>query len=153
MKPHRLTLTNSLVLGYGLHKMIHHMYSPRPANREELEMYHTKQYIDLIERKTREQDEGLLKQEDLASLKDHYENDDCPVFGGMYHFFAQYAGASLMGARALISGKADIAINWSGGLHHAKKNDASGFCYVNDIVLAILELLRFVISPFGLLPK
>ncbi|KAI9520765.1 hypothetical protein NQZ68_013170 [Dissostichus eleginoides] len=37
----------------------------------------------------------------------------------------------------------DIAINWAGGLHHAKKSEASGFCYVNDIVLAILELLKY----------
>lgn len=29
-----------------------------------------------------------------------------------------------------------------GGLHHAKKNEASGFCYTNDIVLAILDLLK-----------
>lgn len=36
----------------------------------------------------------------------------------------------------------DVAINWSGGLHHAKKSEASGFCYINDIVLAILELLK-----------
>jgi len=36
----------------------------------------------------------------------------------------------------------DVAINWSGGLHHAKKFEASGFCYVNDIVIAILELLK-----------
>jgi acetoin utilization deacetylase AcuC-like enzyme len=28
----------------------------------------------------------------------------------------------------------DIAINWSGGLHHAKKSEASGFCYINDLV-------------------
>lgn len=38
--------------------------------------------------------------------------------------------------------KCEIAINWSGGLHHAKKQEASGFCYINDCVLAILELLR-----------
>ena len=37
----------------------------------------------------------------------------------------------------------DIAINWSGGLHHAKKWEASGFCFVNDIVIAILELLKY----------
>lgn len=37
----------------------------------------------------------------------------------------------------------DIAINWAGGLHHAKKFEASGFCYVNDIVVAILELLKW----------
>ena len=40
-------------------------------------------------------------------------------------------------------GQVDIAINWSGGLHHAKKSEASGFCYINDIVLAILELLKY----------
>lgn len=39
-------------------------------------------------------------------------------------------GASVDCATVIISGKADIAINWSGGLHHAKKKEASGFCYV-----------------------
>lgn len=28
-------------------------------------------------------------------------------------------------------------------MHHAKKREASGFCYVNDIVIAILELLKY----------
>jgi len=37
--------------------------------------------------------------------------------------------------------EADIAINWAGGFHHAKKAEYSGFCYVNDIVISILELL------------
>jgi len=46
------------------------------------------------------------------------------------------------GAARLNEGKADIAINWAGGLHHAKKAEASGFCYINDCVLAILELLK-----------
>ena len=62
----------------------------------------------------------------------------------MYNYVRQYAGASLAAARKLVAGGTDIAINWSGGLHHAKKFEASGFCYINDIVLAILELLRFV---------
>ena len=47
-----------------------------------------------------------------------------------------------MGASWLSEGNADIAINWAGGLHHAKKYEASGFCYVNDCVLGILELLK-----------
>jgi histone deacetylase 1/2 len=46
------------------------------------------------------------------------------------------------GAMRLSHNKCDIAVNWAGGLHHAKKSEASGFCYVNDIVLSILELLR-----------
>lgn len=35
-----------------------------------------------------------------------------------------------------------MAINYGGGLHHAKKREAYGFCYVNDIVVCILELLK-----------
>ena len=54
-----------------------------------------------------------------------------------------YAGASVQGAVRLNHELCDIAVNWGGGLHHAKKNEASGFCYVNDLVLALLELLKF----------
>ena len=46
------------------------------------------------------------------------------------------------GAAMLNNDQCDIAINWAGGLHHAKKSEASGFCYVNDIVIGILELLK-----------
>ncbi len=84
---------------------------------------------------------------------------DCPVWDGLYEFCSLSAGGSigifdtwinqvdfsLAAAIKLNRGDADIAINWGGGLHHAKKAEASGFCYVNDINLAILELLRLVI--------
>ncbi len=52
-------------------------------------------------------------------------------------------GGSVGGAIKLNHNQADIAINWAGGLHHAKKSEASGFCYCNDIVLGILELLKY----------
>lgn len=73
-------------------------------------------------------------------------------------FPQSYAGASIGGAHLLNFGKAQTVINWSGGMHHAKKAEvlhsrsswvvhvpmqAAGFCYVNDIVLAILELLKY----------
>lgn len=67
--------------------------------------------------------------------------DDCPIFDGLYNYCSLYAGGSLDAARKLTNRQSDIAINWSGGLHHAKKTEASGFCYINDIVLAILQLL------------
>lgn len=50
MKPHRLTLTNALVMGYGLDKQVHHIYDPRPATQEELETYHDHDYIDFLSR-------------------------------------------------------------------------------------------------------
>lgn len=46
-------------------------------------------------------------------------------------------------AAKLCNRSCDIAISWAGGLHHARKEEASGFCYVNDIVLAILEMLKY----------
>lgn len=66
---------------------------------------------------------------------------DNPIFDGMYDFSALSAGASLAGARKLGKNECDIAINWAGGLHHAMKGHAHGFCYVNDGVLGIIELL------------
>jgi len=69
--------------------------------------------------------------------------EDCPVFDGLYEFCQLSAGGSVASAVKLNKQAADIAINWAGGLHHAKKSEASGFCYVNDIVLAILELLKY----------
>lgn len=87
--------------------------------------------------------------------------EDNPAFEGLFEFCSISAGGSISkfhawkairrltasftspdAAERLNAGKTDIAINWAGGLHHAKKRDASGFCYVNDINLAILELLR-----------
>ncbi len=68
--------------------------------------------------------------------------EDCPVFDGLYEFCASYVAGSVRGAEWIMQGESDIAINWAGGLHHAKKTEASGFCYVNDCVLAILELLK-----------
>lgn len=68
--------------------------------------------------------------------------EDCPVFDGMYEFCQLSSGGSIAGAVKLNKQQTDIAVNWAGGLHHAKKSEASGFCYVNDIVLGILELLK-----------
>ena len=49
MKPHRLALTNSLVMGYGMHKYMD-MYEPRRATRDELLEFHDQDYIDFLSR-------------------------------------------------------------------------------------------------------
>jgi histone deacetylase HOS2 len=76
------------------------------------------------------------------SQKKYNIGDDCPIFDGMNEYCRMYSGASIDAARKLNNNQSQIAINWSGGLHHAKKGEASGFCYINDIVLAILQLAR-----------
>ena len=60
----------------------------------------------------------------------------------MFEFSQISAGASIDAAIKLNHKSTDIAINWAGGLHHAKKQEASGFCYVNDIVIAVHELKK-----------
>jgi hypothetical protein len=69
--------------------------------------------------------------------------DDCPVFDGLLEFGGISGGGSMEGAARLNRLKCDIAINWAGGLHHAKKSEASGFCYVNGNHLQTHSLLQY----------
>ena len=46
-----------------------------------------------------------------------------------------------MAAELVAEREHDVVLNWMGGLHHARKSKASGFCYLNDCVLAIMRLL------------
>ena len=45
------------------------------------------------------------------------------------------SGGSLSAACHMNQGLSDVTVNWAGGLHHSKKAEASGFCYVNDIAV------------------
>jgi len=138
MKPHRLSVTHSLVLNYGLHKKMA-IFKPYVASGPDMARFHSEEYIEFLQRVNPANIQSFNK-----SLT-HYNVGaaDCPVFDGLYEFCSRYTGASLEAAEKLNTEAADIAINWSGGLHHAKKFEASGFCYVNDIVVAILELLKY----------
>ncbi|KAK4538382.1 hypothetical protein CDCA_CDCA17G4407 [Cyanidium caldarium] len=139
MKPHRVAMTHNLCLAYGLYRHME-VYRPRAAAAEECKKFHAADYIDFLRRVTPDNAESLL--EALQRFNVGRQYGDCPIFDGIWDFCATSAGGSIDGARKLMSGANDIAVNWAGGLHHAKKSEASGFCYVNDIVLAILELLR-----------
>ncbi|KAI9480050.1 histone deacetylase [Coemansia sp. RSA 989] len=136
MKPHRIRMTHNLVMSYELYKKMS-IYRAAPATCQEMTQFHSDDYVDFLHRVTPENASQF--QRELA--KYNFE-EDCPVFDGMFDLFSLSAGSSMEGAARLNRGLSDICINWSGGLHHAKKCEASGFCYINDIVLAILELLR-----------
>ena len=67
---------------------------------------------------------------------------DNPVFPGMHEASALVAGATLAAASAMFTGQAQHGINVAGGLHHAMRRAASGFCIYNDPAIAIEWLLR-----------
>jgi acetoin utilization protein AcuC len=66
---------------------------------------------------------------------------DNPVFPGLWDYVLYTAGGSLRAAQALLDGETDRVFHPGGGLHHAMPRRASGFCYVNDVVLAIQRLV------------
>ncbi|VDN11368.1 unnamed protein product [Dibothriocephalus latus] len=161
MKPHRLTLAHTLVLSYDLTSkmqvllrytyLLLKIYKAPKATMKDMITFHTQEYIEFL-RDVTPTNLNMYSKEKLLSYnvgEDWYLLSSCyPIFDGIYQFCSMYTGASLQGAKYLNAGVlllalfTDIAINWAGGLHHAKKFEASGFCYVNDIVIAILELLK-----------
>lgn len=115
------------------------VFKPHPAQFAEMTQFHSEDFIQFLKKVTPDNQDKWVHQMEKFNLGPY---TDCPVFDGLYEFCKRYTGGSLDAAIKLNHGLTDIAINWSGGMHHGKKSEASGFCYVNDIVLAILELLK-----------
>ncbi|KAF1875721.1 hypothetical protein Lal_00006351 [Lupinus albus] len=138
MKPHRIQMAHNLIVHYSLHR---HLEINRPflAAAEDIRRFHSPDYVDFLASVS---PETISEIAFSRQLKRFNVGEDCPVFDGLFNFCQASAGGSIGAAVKLNRGDADIAINWAGGLHHAKKSEASGFCYVNDIVLGILELLK-----------
>ncbi|EIW82040.1 histone deacetylase RPD3 [Coniophora puteana RWD-64-598 SS2] len=136
MKPHRIRMAHELITAYGMLEKMSVLRAKR-ASAESMTAFHTDEYIHFLSRVTPETADELTYNGTRFLL-----GDDNPPFDGVFEYSSISAGGSLAAARRIQDGAADIAINWAGGLHHAKKREASGFCYINDIVLCILELLR-----------
>jgi acetoin utilization protein AcuC len=79
---------------------------------------------------------------DPQILKYELGTDDNPIFAGVYDYSALAAGATFTGAKMVASGEVQVAFNPVGGFHHAARDHAEGFCYVNDVAVAITHLLK-----------
>ena len=110
----------------ALHILLTHMQRAKPASKYEMTQFHTDEYIEFLHKVTPDNMENFTREQSKYNV-----GDDCPVFDGLFEFCAISAGGTMEGAARLNRGKCDVAVNWAGGLHHAKKSEASGFCYVN----------------------
>ncbi|KAJ3893751.1 histone deacetylase [Lentinula edodes] len=141
MKPHRILMAHELISSYPSHLLLSHPslthFRPPRASAQQMTAFHTDEYVHFLSRVTPETMDELTGRGTQFLV-----GDDNPAFEGIWEFCTISAGGSLGAAKRINEGRSDIAINWAGGLHHAKKREASGFCYINDIVLAILDLLR-----------
>ncbi|MBN1614380.1 MAG: acetoin utilization protein AcuC [Deltaproteobacteria bacterium] len=134
LKNERLRMTHDLCGAYGLFDLPDTtLVETVPATEEEVLRFHKPDYIAELKKASR----GLVYENFLYGLGP----GDNPVFPGVWEWSLLQSGASLQCARLVAEKQVRIAFNIAGGLHHAQEDRASGFCYVNDPVLAILHFI------------
>lgn len=110
---------------------------PGSAAREDLLLAHTAGYLDRVEK--------LSAEGAVAEAGFGLGTEDTPLFPGMHDAASLIAGSTMQAVAEVLEGRADHAVSISGGLHHAQRNQASGFCIYNDINVAI----RFAQKRYG----
>src|SRR5512136_629155 len=108
---------------------------PMPIKEELLYLFHEKQYVEVLKKASA----GEFSMEMLWA---ELGTGDNPIFKGMFEFVLSVAGATYQGAQMLLDDGVSMVFNPVGGLHHAGRDHAEGFCYVNDIAIAIIQLLK-----------
>jgi acetoin utilization protein AcuC len=133
LHPVRLALTVSLARRLGvLDEANVASVRPVPATDELLSLVHDPAYLDVVRRAP----------DDPYAAGHGFGSPDNPVFPRMFEASALIAGGSVLAAEHVWDGRAQHAVNIAGGLHHAMRSRASGFCVFNDAAIAIARLLQ-----------
>jgi acetoin utilization protein AcuC len=100
---------------------------PEISQEEILLQFHDKEYVDLV-KKSSKWGTGFL---DLG---------DTPAFPGVFEASSYVVGTSLKALKLVMekTGGIQHAFNPIGGLHHARRASAGGFCVFNDIGITSL---------------
>jgi len=135
LAPVRVELTMALARDLGVFDAPDvRLVEVTPASDELLELVHDPAYIAVV-RSALEADPAFLR-------RHGFDSPDNPVVPGLHESSALIAGASVRAAEAVWGGEAEHAANMAGGLHHAMRARASGFCVYNDAAIAIARLLE-----------
>jgi len=133
LDPVRVELTMALARALGVLGQAHvREFAPPPADDATLELVHDRRYIEAVKDAPGDpnfQGFGL-------------NTPDNPVFAHMHDASALVAGGTVACAEQVWRGEAQHSVNIAGGLHHAMRDHASGFCVYNDPAVAIARLLR-----------
>jgi len=130
----RVSLTVDLIEALGAVTPAERLDSRR-ATPAELEAFHTRAYVAAMQRC-----ELLGRVPDRYRRRHNIGNYENPWFPDFYTTPATATGGSVQGAEQVLAGR--IAFSPAGGMHHAAPDQARGFCFFNDPVLAILRLRR-----------
>ncbi len=143
LAPIRVKLTMELAQAFGvLTRDGVTVSAAPPATDAELALVHDPEYIAVVKNAGALAAGRDVPGLDAATLlKRGLGTADDPVFAGMHEASALVTGATLAAARAAWTGAAEHGASIAGGLHHAMRGNASGFCVYNDPAIAIAWLL------------
>jgi acetoin utilization protein AcuC len=148
LAPIRVKLTIELARALGVLTRPGVAVEAAPAATDaELELVHDAGYVAVVKAAGGELDTS--RPDATTLLRYGLGTPDDPVFTGMHAASALVAGATLGAARAVQSGSAEHAASIGGGLHHAMRGNASGFCIYNDPAIAIAWLLAQGVERIG----
>jgi acetoin utilization protein AcuC len=108
---------------------------PGLAATDEVAQVHSRDYIEVVE--------ALSRGDNIDEHKRHqagFSSSDNPPFAGMAEASFAYCGGAVQAARAVLDHQ-PLAFNIAGGLHHAMRGKAAGFCIFNDVAL-IAQMLK-----------
>jgi acetoin utilization protein AcuC len=136
LRPLRLELTLALSRALGvLDRPGVTVAAPSASGEDTLELVHDRDYIAAVRRAP---DDLMMRLGNRYGLG----SGDNPVFPRMHEAAALVTGASVEAARAVWEGSVRHGVNIAGGLHHAMRDRASGFCVYDDPAVAIAWLLQ-----------
>jgi len=154
-KPIRAKLTLELCRRYDLiERPWIRLVNPEPLDFAVMKEFHDEGYLKILQALSSETLDGKLWPDLLSGRKGDFltvdpeilkyglGTEDNPIFSGVYDYAALTAGATFLGAKMIASGEVQVAFNPLGGFHHAGRAHAEGFCYVNDVAVAITHLLK-----------
>jgi len=133
LQPIRVKLTMELIRSTGLVDLCR-VVPPRIATIEELELVHSHDYVDLVQKLSDPKLRKRLSADRVAAAG--FGSADNPISDDLHVGTAFVVGATLAGAEAVESGTALHVFSPSGGLHHAHRDRASGFCTYDDPAIA-----------------
>jgi acetoin utilization protein AcuC len=130
LHPIRLELTIRLAAALGVLDGID-LLVPEEASDQEIERIHDAGYVNAVR-------EAPMAGYDVGHGLGTQDN---PIFDRMHEASARVVGSSLLAARQIATGATNRAVSIAGGLHHAMRDRAAGFCVYNDVAVAIDWLL------------
>ena len=137
LRPERVLLTYDNITKLGLADLPHVSEVPsRSASDPEILLAHDGDFV----RTVKGIDSGELDQR--AGFEFGLGTGDNPIFANMHQASAAVCGASIVAAELVAGGTVTHSFNPAGGLHHARRREASGFCIYDDPAVAIAKILE-----------